>query len=84
MADDGIAALDAGHELRIENHRVLRDRHVLASLSPGLARLLPRSLARLAERKWLGRGVLREAGRPRDTGWVIHEVASWQSGSAAS
>lgn len=87
VMDHGVAGLDGGAELGIHGLRPIRERRVLASVTatlPALARVLPRSLAALAERKWVGRGELRAAGQPADRGWAVHEVVSWRSGRSPS
>jgi hypothetical protein len=66
----------------------LTDRHTLCSrslsdtlgaLRPVLAPLLPQSWLAVEDCKWRSRGTLRSAGRPDESGWVIHEHVRWPS-----
>lgn len=67
---------------------VLGDRHTLyarslpdalGALRPVLVPVLPNSWLAMKDRKWRSRGTLRAAGRPDQSGWVIHEHVRWPS-----
>lgn len=65
--------------LRIEPGAVLRAGTLASTIlpgAPGLARMFPKSLFNVVERKWKSRGTLLVEGE-RSAGWVIHEVVDW-------
>jgi hypothetical protein len=78
--DEGIETGDA--VLTLTDRQTLYSRSLsdtLGSLRPLLAPVLPRSWLALEDRKWRSRGTLRVAGRPDESGWVIHEHVRWPS-----
>ena len=81
--DDG-RVKGRGLDLRLDRCCVLREGSVgSTALGRGtvLARLLPLSILRTFERKWLSRGVLQRGASPPIAGWAIHEDVAFGKGS---
>jgi hypothetical protein len=80
VGDERIETGDAA--LTLTDRQLLYSRSLsdtLGGLRPVLAPLLPDSWLALEDHKWLSRGTLRAAGRPDESGWVIHETVRWPS-----
>ncbi|MBZ5589771.1 MAG: hypothetical protein LAO05_14535 [Acidobacteriia bacterium] len=81
--DDG-RVKGRGLDLRLDRCCVLREGSVgSTALGRGtvLARLLPLSILRTFERKWLSRGFLQRGASPPIAGWAIHEDVAFGKGS---
>jgi len=80
VGDDRIESGDA--VLALTDRHTIYSRSLsdtLGKLRPMLAPVLPHSWLAVEDRKWRSRGTLRVAGRPDETGWVIHETVRWPS-----
>jgi len=65
--------------LRLSEPLSLREGRLASTILPGapaLARIFPRSIFNVEERKWRSRGTLDGASH-RSQGWVIHEDVEW-------
>lgn len=68
-----------GMTLRIQEPVPLRSGRVGKTILPGapaLAKVFPKSLFNIEEKKWRSRGTL-ETPEHRSSGWVIHEAVDW-------
>jgi hypothetical protein len=77
IEDDGLAA--SGILLRLSRSSPLRQGKIGSTLFqpfPHIARLLPRSVLSVHERKWYSRGILETSDGP-EPATVIHEEVSW-------
>jgi hypothetical protein len=80
VGDDGIDI--GGGALALTERCTLYSRSLsdtLGVLRSALASVMPRSWLTLEDKKWRSLGTLRAAGRPDESGWVIHESVRWPS-----
>lgn len=77
ITDDAVSC--SGVTLRMQEPASIRAGRLVSTIlprAPALAKLFPRSLFDIEEKKWRSRGVL-EAADHESRGWVIHEAVDW-------
>jgi hypothetical protein len=79
--DDRIAIPERDAILTLHRRAVLKDASILSPALrkiPGLSSIIPPSLARSQEIKWLSKGTLTRPRTPDLEGWAIHERVTFQ------